>query len=495
MGIEAALRRRATSSDIALVHGEVSWTFAQLFEQASHWAEILAARGVGKGDRVLLHTTKQLDAVAALYGIWQAGAVAVPMAPDTRARGRAHLSEHSGASHIVTEERYRDLWPDALLLEHRSEYSRTPVERGTAASDDPAAGLAILLYTSGSTGRPKGIAITHHNLIAGARIVSGYLGLRPEDRILSVLPLHFDYGLNQLLCAVETGSTLVLQRSSHPGRIVQTLIDAEISVLAGVPPLWHLLLQQGSPIAKAPLRVLTNSGGAFPAKLLATTQLVLPESALVLMYGLTEAFRSTYLPPGELWSRGPILGRAIPETDIDVVDAEGRRCPPGVEGELIHRGPTVARGYHDDPEATARVFREDPLGRGGTVVFSGDTVWCDEDGYFTYVGRRDQQLKCFAQRVCPEEIEQVLLTHPRVEDAVVGGVPNEVAGTRVVAHVVAAPLDEEALLDWCREVLPPHEQPLTIVVHRAFPTTSSGKTDRAAVLKTPVPAPRVPGFH
>ncbi len=485
-------------SDIALVHGDASWTFAQLFEQASRWAEILTARGVEAGDRVLLHATKQLDTVAALYGIWQAGAVAVPMAADTRARGRAHLRAHSGASHIVTEERYRDLWPDALLLEHRSDYTRAPVVSLEAEAADPnvsTAGLAILLYTSGSTGRPKGIAITHDNLTAGARIVSGYLGLTGADRILSVLPLHFDYGLNQLLCAVEMGCTLVLQRSSHPGRIVQTLVDAEVSVLAGVPPLWHLLLQPGSPIAKAPLRLLTNSGGAFPAKLLATTQHVLPESALVLMYGLTEAFRSTYLPPGELASRGPILGRAIPETEIDVVDAEGRRCPPGVEGELIHRGPTVARGYHDDPEATARVFREDPLGRGGTVVFSGDTVWCDEDGYFTYVGRRDQQLKCFAQRVCPEEVEQVLLTHPRVEEAVVGGVPNEIAGTRVVAHVVAAPLDEEALLDWCREVLPPHEQPLAVVVHRAFPTTSSGKTDRTTVLETPLPAPKVPGFH
>jgi acyl-CoA synthetase (AMP-forming)/AMP-acid ligase II len=202
------------------------------------------------------------------------------------------------------------------------------------------------------------------------------------------------------------------------------------------------------------------------------------------MYGLTEAFRSTYLPPERIDERPRSIGKAIPETEILVLDPSGRPCEPGEVGELVHRGPTVALGYWRDPEATARVFRPDPSGAPGLAVHSGDRVRRDEEGFLHYVGRADQLLKCSGYRLNPEEVEEVLLASGLVQEAVVRGEPDEAAGTRVVAHVVpraGGAFSAAALLDWCRREMPGYMVPARIVEHAAFPRTSSLKIDRVSV--------------
>lgn len=492
VGVDADLARacaRAPSA-VALVEGGGSarqaLTFAELDERASRVAGHLRELGVRPGDRVLLFARKSLATVAALYGAWRAGAVVVPASPEARARQLDHLIAHSDATLAIVEPALvarldRPLEPvrtvDVAILGEGA--PRLDREERTA--------LAALLYTSGSTGLPKGIVITHENLLAGARIVSRYLEIEPNDRLLSVLPFHFDYGLNQLLTTVRQGATLVLQKSTHPGHVISALHEHAITGLGGVPPLWAQLFADGSPLLREPpasLRYLTNSGGAFPVELLRRARTALPRTYVFLMYGLSEAFRSTYLPPDQLDRRPTSMGRAIPETEILVLRDDGTRCDVDEPGELVHRGPTVAAGYWKDPETTARVFRPDPDDPTRTVVHSGDQVRHDAEGFLFFVGRRDQRLKSYGHRVSPEEVERALQDSPLVALAVVGGEPDEVAGDAIVAHVVPSGPDVtvDAIAAFARETMPRYLQPKRVVLHERFPLTSSGKVDRKQVL-------------
>jgi acyl-CoA synthetase (AMP-forming)/AMP-acid ligase II len=347
---------------------------------------------------------------------------------------------------------------------------------------------AVILYTSGSTGRPKGILISHANLLAGTRIVSKYLELREDDRLLSVLPFSFDYGLNQLLTAIQRGATLYLQRSPLPADLCRSLQRFEITGLAAVPTLWIQLMQRHSPfgtLAFPQLRYITNSGGAFPVELVKRYREHLPHVRIYLMYGLSEAFRSTYLPPEEIDRRPSSMGIAIPETEILVIDDE-KECAPGQAGELVHAGPTVALAYWNRPQETAATYRPHPLRPASSerVVYSGDLVRRDEDGFLYFVGRRDQQIKSNGYRISPEDVEETLQASGLLAEVVVRGVPDELAGMAIVAHVVPRAPDTfttQALAAYCERVMPRYMVPQKIEVHASFPRTSSGKLDRKAV--------------
>jgi acyl-CoA synthetase (AMP-forming)/AMP-acid ligase II len=204
------------------------------------------------------------------------------------------------------------------------------------------------------------------------------------------------------------------------------------------------------------------------------------------MYGLTEAFRSTYLPPEELDRRPGSMGKAIPETEINVIE-DGRECAPGEVGELVHRGPTVTLGYWRDPEATARVFRPLP-GTGGEkseiAVFSGDWVRKDEDGFLYFVGRRDNMIKTQGFRVSPDEIEEMVQESGLVGEVAALGVPDPVAGAAIEVHVVPRErqdFSEAALLGFCRKNMPRHMVPKAVHLHEALPKTATGKIDRKSL--------------
>jgi len=471
-------------ADRVVVEGERTLTFHQLGRWAAGIAAALEEAGVEPGDRVAVWTGKSSAEVASLYGAWMAGAIAVPIHDVLKRAQVAHVLDHCAARAVLTTGRVAHQLDDALregraVLDPSALPERAPRRRELPGGDEPAA----LLYTSGSTGRPKGILVSHGNLRAGARIVTGYLGLREDDRILSVLPFSFDYGLNQLLGAVHLGATLVLARSSLPARICRHLEEDEITVLAGVPPLWARLMGRGSPLAERPpktLRLMTNSGGAFPVALLERYQALLPDTDICLMYGLTEAFRSTYLPPHELRFRPTSMGRAIPETQLMVLGPDGAEVGPDEEGELVHAGPTVSLGYWNDIEATRARYRPHPTEPGKNAVFSGDRVRRDADGYFYFVGRADQQMKCSGVRVSPDEVEELVFASNLVEEVAVTGEPDDVVGTRPVAHVVLAGDPEKALAEldsWCRREMPSYMQP-RLVIRDALPRTASGKLDK-----------------
>lgn len=336
---------------------------------------------------------------------------------------------------------------------------------------------------------PKGILISHDNLLAGARIVSQYLKLRKDERIISIVPFSFDYGLNQLLTSVHVGATLILQRSHLPADICRTLQRESITGMAAVPPLWNQLLGSMSPFSKLEfpdLRYITSTGGVFPVSTSEQYRRLLPDVDIYLMYGLSEAFRSTYLPPSELDRRPDSIGIAIPETFIHVMN-DGRECGPGEIGELVHRGPTVALGYWRNPEATARVFRAFPHpddSDSEAAVYSGDYVRKDKDGFLYFVGRRDTMIKTLGFRVSPDEVEELILASSLVREVAVHGIPDSVAGTSIAAHIVpedSSTFSEAALLNFCRKEMPGYMVPKSVRVHESLPRTTSGKIDKQAL--------------
>jgi acyl-CoA ligase (AMP-forming) (exosortase A-associated) len=477
----------------AIVDGSQVISYATLTAWARSFAERLRSSGVSPGDRVAIFLDKTVEAIVALFGTWAAGAIAVPVNENLKSRQVAHILNHSGSVSLVSTPRKlarleRESYTGVRIVEvPPPDASSLHVQ---VSSSRPYSREAIILYTSGSTGRPKGILLSHENLIAGTSIVARYLGLEHNDRILSILPFSFDYGLNQLLTAVNVGATLVLIRSHLPAEICRIMAASEITGCAGVPPFWIQLMSDLSPFGKMEfpkLRYITNSGGAFPVELINRYRRQLPHTRIFLMYGLSEAFRSTYLDPEFIDQRPDSIGKPIPETEVLVIGEDGHECAPGEVGELVHRGPTVALGYWNDAEATARVFRSDTLPRGDPkqkVVFSGDLVRKDSDGFLYFVGRRDQMIKTQGYRVSPEEVEEVLLSCPLVSEAAVCARPDQERGAAIVAHIVPATsngFDLENLLRYCRTEMPSYMQPHDVFVHDFLPKTPSGKIDRRAL--------------
>lgn len=345
--------------------------------------------------------------------------------------------------------------------------------------------MAGILYTSGSTGKPKGVVLSHRNLVAGASSVACYLKNDSDDRILSVLPLSFDYGLSQLTTGFHVGATAVLMNYLLPRDIVDIIGQEKVTGLAAVPPLWIQLAQLKWP-RETSLRYITNSGGAMPRATLDLLRGALPDTAVFLMYGLTEAFRSTFLPPEEVERRPDSMGKAIPNAEVLVVREDGTRCAVGEPGELVHRGALVSMGYWNDHEKTAERFKPLPSTSGLPIpelaVWSGDTVRMDEEGFLYFIGRRDEMIKTSGYRVSPLEVEEVAYGTELVGEAAAVGVPHPVLGQAIVLVVTSrdtSPLDPDALLVACKLHLPAYMVPSRIECREdSLPRNPNGKIDR-----------------
>jgi len=407
----------------AVADGARRASYADLIAGARTYAGALAQLNVSPGERVGLLLPRSIEALAAFFGAQLAGAVTVFVSERLRPRQVAHIVADSGVTAAFTIPRLQPLLRDSRLAADRIIDVRSAGYAPAARTPIRAIGrdLAALAYTSGSTGLPKGVMLTHDALIAGTVIVADYLDLTRSDRVLALLPWSFDYGLNQALSTLYAGGTVVIQRSAFAPDLCRTLADASVTGMAGVPSLWGLLRQKQSPFLKqrfGELRYLTNSGGALAPGLVRDMRRAHPQAELYLMYGLTEAFRSTCLPPELADTRPDSIGQAIPNTEVLLVSDDGRPCGPGEPGELVHRGPTAGLGYWQDAEATARTFRAHPFAPAGagpseTVVYSGDYAQADGDGYLYYLGRRDEQFKSRGIRTSPAEIEAEILGSPK----------------------------------------------------------------------------------
>ena len=505
--IFAGARRAAHAP--ALTHAGVSLDYAALAAQVGAAAGALRALGVNAAERVAVYLDKRGDTVAALFGAAAAGAVLVPVNPLLKAEQVAYiLGDCQVRVLVTTAERWRLLAP-ALA---GSAHLHSVILSGSADLDDAGASprllgwdqamrlaagappahrridadMAAILYTSGSTGKPKGVVLSHRNLVAGARSVASYLALTPADRLLAVLPLSFDYGLSQLTTAFASGASVVLINHLFARDIVSAVAEHGITGLAAVPPLWIQLAQLAWP-AGCSLRFLTNSGGAMPQATSAALRAALPRAELFLMYGLTEAFRSTYLPPSELDARPGSMGRAIPNAEVLVVRPDGSLCDPGEAGELVHRGALVALGYWNDPVKTAERFRPAPgrdpaLPLAELAVWSGDQVRMDGDGFLYFIGRADDMIKVSGYRVSPSEVEEVLHASGLLGDVAAFGVPHPQLGQAIVAVAVAradAAPEVAQLLRHCQRLLPAYMVPLHLELRTgALARNPNGKIDR-----------------
>ena len=348
--------------------------------------------------------------------------------------------------------------------------------------------MAAILYTSGSTGKPKGVVLSHRNLIVGAESVSSYLENTADDVILSALPLSFDAGFSQLTTAFAVGAHVILLNYLVPGDVVKLCAKHKVTGLTCVPPLWLQIADlEWPPEAAANMRYFANTGGRMPKATLDRLRTIFPEAAPYLMYGLTEAFRSTYLDPGQVDRRPDSIGKAIPNAEIVVVRPDGTRCEPGEPGELVHRGALVALGYWGDPARTAERFRPAPgdppdWRTPELAVWSGDTVVADEEGYLYFVGRRDEMIKTSGYRVSPTEVEEVAYDSGLVRDAVALGVEDARLGQRIVLLATAAgELDPKSLIAYMRSKLPLYMVPATIEVRDQLPRSPNGKFDRSPI--------------
>lgn len=481
-------------STVAVESGDQAIHYRDLLRRARGCAARLHRSGVAPGDRVALLDRNSGNALAWLFGAARIGAVAVFISDKLKAPQVAQIMRHSGAGVVVTSRRLRGRLPaDDPDVTHVIDVDEIGEPDQPAPLPDAPIGrhLALLIYTSGSTGPPKGVMVTHDNLAAGARIVARYLALTPRDRVLSVLPWSFDAGLNQVLSTFYVGGTVVIPRSGHPPDICRSLAEHQITGLAGVPYLWEELVRPPSRFVDLDLpalRYVTTTGGPLPPHTLRHIRKAHPDTSVYLMYGLTEAFRSTYLPPELVDGHPTSIGRAVPETEILVLHSSGRPCVVGEVGELVHRGPTVAAGYWREPEATARVFRPLSCGPHGAwpeyVVHSGDYVRRDADGLLHFVGRQDEQFKVRGNRVGPTQVEVALLASGLVHQAVV--FPDWTGEYDPVVTAVVVPAEPErftteALRAYCRMSLPNYLCPGRIVAVETIPQTPSGKPDRPPI--------------
>ncbi len=514
----------------ALTSGVQTLDYAALAGAVQAGAAGLVQQGVQRGERVAVWLDKRPETVVLCFAAAAAGAVFVPVNPLLKPAQVAHILRDSGACALLsTPERavlLDGLWstlpglrrllltaaatePLAAPLPAPPALPALPVLQWAELLDSaPRAGhrvidsdMAAILYTSGSTGAPKGVVLSHRNLVVGASSVAGYLDNRADDTLLAVLPLSFDAGFSQLTTAFHAGARVVLLNHLVPRDVLLALEREKVTGLTAVPPLYlQLAALDWPPALDEHLRYFATTGGRMPLETLAAIRQRVPRAQPFLMYGLTESFRSTCLPPEEVDRRPDSIGRAIPNAEVLVLRDDGSECADGEPGELVHRGPLVGLGYWGDAEKTALRYRPLPVGLGGrgdeaggglqlpeVAVFSGDTVRRDAEGFLYFIGRRDEMIKTSGYRVSPTEVEAVLHASGLVGECVAFGVDDAALGQAI--QVVATPpagaaaLDVPALLAVCRLQMPAYMVPARIVAApAALPRNPNGKLDRRQIV-------------
>jgi acyl-CoA ligase (AMP-forming) (exosortase A-associated) len=483
------LAERGRDGDPALVLRGEALNYEYLRTRVGQLASWLQGQVAQPGARVASWMAKgELTCLLPLAAA-RAGLVHVPINPLLKRAQVAHILADSGSALLIANRaRLDSLQPDDVPLSCPlvEEAAALDASRGHAQMSPSAAetgALAAILYTSGSTGRPKGVMLSHANLWLGAVSVAHYLGLERDDVVLGVLPLSFDYGQNQLLSAWYAGASVVPLDYLTPRDVTKACARYGVTTLAAVPPLWVQLIEQDWPAdAVTPMRRLTNSGGALTVDVVRSLRALFPQARLFPMYGLTEAFRSTFLDPALVDTHPTSMGKAIPFAEILVVDDHGGIASSGEEGELVHCGPLVAQGYWQDAERTAERFRRAPDAskHGGIAVWSGDRVKRDADGLLYFVGRRDAMIKSAGNHISPQEIEEAALATGLVSEAAAVGVKDERLGQAVLL-VVRGGGDDEALKAALKRDLPNFMQPHEIRWVERMPLNPNGKIDRAAL--------------
>jgi acyl-CoA ligase (AMP-forming) (exosortase A-associated) len=503
--IESAQRAPGAHA-LAYQHSQLD--YASLAGEVLKCSGALLELGLPRSARVGVYMEKRLETVAAVFGAAAAGGVFVPINPLLKAEQVAYILRDCNVRVLVTSAERLELLAPALrecpdlravlcvggkaqadgsvaVLSWEDALAAAGAARPHRVIDSD---MAAILYTSGSTGKPKGVVLSHRNMVAGAKSVAQYLENGPHERILAALPLSFDAGFSQLTTAFHVGASVALINYLLPRDVVDAVQRHRITGLTAVPPLWIQLASLKWPEpARQSLRYVANTGGRMPKATLDALRALLPRTLVYLMYGLTESFRSTYLPPAELDRRPDSIGKAIPNAEVLVVREDGSLCDANEPGELVHRGALVSLGYWNDPVKTAERFKPAPGQPSGLVmpeiaVWSGDTVRRDAEGYLYFISRRDEMIKTSGYRVSPTEVEEVVYGTGLVGEVAALGIEHPVLGQAIVL-VATSPanstLDPAAVIAKCRERLPAFMVPARIIERKGgLPRNPNGKIDR-----------------
>lgn len=495
---------KLTPQATALVSKGQTITYQQLQDNIRAVAAGLLECGLGRGQRVAVFLPKVPETVYGFFGAGLSGNVFVPVNPVLKPQQVAYILKDCQVKVLITSNaRLKGLadalracpdittvvvvddtaldidglcvmaWPD--FVKHETDVPPCP-----SIDTD----VAAIFYTSGSTGNPKGVVLSHRNMVCGAHSVACYLKNTASDRLLAVLPFSFDYGFSQLSTAFSVGACVVLMDYLLPRDVVNAVAREGITGLAAVPPLWNQLAPLEWPVeAQKTLRYITNSGGAMPQATTKRLRELLPNTQVYLMYGLTEAFRSTYLPPEALDARPDSMGKAIPNAEVMVVRPDGTLCDDDEPGELVHRGSLVALGYWNDPKKTAERFKPTPGRESGLVleelaVWSGDQVRRDSEGFLYFISRMDDMIKTSGYRVSPSEVEECLYELPSLSEVAAMGLSHPSLGQAIAIVATGEGLSEEVLIKHCRKQLPSYMVPQRAFVLETMPHNQNGKIDR-----------------
>jgi long-chain acyl-CoA synthetase len=487
---------------VALVHEGKRLTYGHLDVLSNKLARGLTHIGIERGERVAVFLDNSVESVISVFGALKAGAAFIMINPSTKREKLEYLLNDSGASILITKQSRSDVVQNvdcpALKATVMADgpNSRIPsvalddlLHSSSAERQSPKCinlDLAAILYTSGSTGRPKGVMLSHLNMVSAAHSITTYLESNENDVIMNVLPLSFDYGLYQILIGFKAGATVILEKSfTYPYKVITAMTEERVTGFPGIPTIFALLLQLKDldRFDFSSLRYITNTAAALPVNHIKRLRTVFPQAKLYSMYGLTECKRVSYLPPEDLEARPTSVGKGMPNEEIFIVDEKGRRVGPGEVGELVVRGANVMLGYWGMPEETAKRLRPGTY-PGERVLFTGDLFKMDEDGYFYFIARKDDIIKCKGEKVSPKEVENVLLSLDGIVEAAVVGVPDEVLGQAVKACVTVdkvSRLTEEDILRYCSQHLETTMVPKYIEIMPSLPKTETGKIQRHAL--------------
>lgn len=487
---------------IAIVSRKRCITFGELYNEAMATAECLREMGLKTGDRVGICMEKSVDQALSILGVLFANAAVVPILPRLKVPNIRHIITNSGMAAMIT---------DADRLGEVSEFAdqtRLIIGHGEVSNDWPNLPYlrrfiqprnffdrigndnAAIIYSSGSTGRPKGILISQRNLAEGADIVAEYLSTNEDDRIACILSFNFDYGMNQLWQTIRKGCTLVLHELALPNDLFALMAKERITALPVMPVIITKMFDRRLKVSTSAfdfssLRYVCSTGGRLSADMIDDLRSAFPSAQIFSMFGLTEAFRSTYLPPDKLVTHPTSVGCAIPDCQVMILDEHGEECSPHVVGELVHRGATVTKGYWNDPVSTAKSFRTHPRFPGETLVYSGDRAYCDAEGLIYFVARADDMIKTKGFRVSPTEVEAEVVRHPDIVDAVAFAVPNIGIGEDIgcaYTTVSGEPLSEPIFKQFLKSNLANHMVPAILVHFESFPILgNAGKLDRKGI--------------
>jgi amino acid adenylation domain-containing protein len=495
---------------VAVVCGERRVTYREMERAANAVAATLGARGIDRGDRVVVFAGNTVETVIAFWAVLKAGAVVSVINPLSKPAKLTYCLNDLRAVAMITAAELADTFVPALAdvpsvrtvivagnldesvavcLPGFAHFAEAVSARPNALSPLPRCidiDLASIIYTSGSTGEPKGVMLTHRNMLTAATSIATYLGNTEDDVILCALPLAFDYGLYQMIMAVAAGARLVLEASfALVPQVVARMSKERVTALPLLPTLCALLAEMKTlpEFDLRSIRYVTVSGAVLTNNHLEFLKRSFPQARIFSMFGLTECKRCTYLPPEDLERKPTSVGIAIPNTELWLVDENGRKVGANQVGQLVIRGATVMQGYWNDPALSDERLKPGSL-VGERVLYTGDLCTLDEDGYLYFVARMDEVIKSRGEKVVPREVEITLSAIPGVREAAVIGVPDPVSGQAVKAFVVpqdgvSVPVDQ--ILAACRRSLAPSSVPKYVEFVAALPRGATGKIDKTAL--------------